>query len=556
MLNALWIGFFLVAALVGLGKLLLLGDPTPFVDMMNATFASSKTAFQVALGLVGVMTFWLGLLRVAERAGFLNLLTRILNPLFRRLFREVPEGHPALGAMTMNIAANMLGLDNAATPIGLKAMQALQTLNPSTVEASNAQILFLVKTASSVTLLPITVFTYRAQMGARDPTDVFVPILLATYVSMMVGLALVSAYQRINLFDRVIFAYLAGLGLVVGAMVYYFGHLAPAEMARQSALVSDILLFSLIIAFIAGAALKGVNVYEAFIDGAKDGFATAVAIVPYLVAMLVAVGVFRASGALHWVLSAIRGAALDLGLDTRFVGGLPTAFLKPLSGSAARAMVIDTMRVHGADSFAGRLACVVQGSTETTFYVLAVYLGAAGLKQGRHAVVCALGADLAGMVAAIFLTYFFFGGSAVSSPSSITSTTAPLVSPSRTQASASLARASAKAVILSATGTRAAAVKNSMPSLRVRLATERMLRSPQRLRYGKDGISLMWMPAHTTVPPLASPSSALGTRWPLEAKMIAASRAVGAGSSEPPAHRAPSSRAKACLAASLGRVKA
>jgi len=402
-------GFFLVAFALALVKTVFLGEAQVFADMMRATFDTAKTAFEIALGLTGVMTLWLGIMRIGERGGFLHLLTRFLTPLFRRLFPEVPAHHPALGSVTMNMAANMLGLDNAATPIGLKAMRELHELNPSKDTASNAQILFLVINASSVTIFPITIFTYRAQQGAADPTDVFIPILIATYASTMAGLIATAIVQKINLLDRVVLGYLGAITAAVAGIVFYFIQLPHETMLRQSSIVSNFLLFSLIAVFIIGAARKKVHVYDAFIDGAKEGFNIAVSIIPYLVAMLVAIGVFRASGALDMLLGAVRWLVNLLGVDNRFVEGLPTAFMKPLSGSGARAMMVETMQTYGADSFAGRLASVIQGSTETTFYVLAVYFGSVGIRYARHAVACALIADLAGIVVAIFATYLFFG---------------------------------------------------------------------------------------------------------------------------------------------------
>lgn len=409
MLNAIWIGFFLIAFAVALFKTIFLGEPDVFVTMMKASFDTSKTAFEVALGLTGVMTLWLGIMKIAEHGGFLQLLMRALAPLFSRLFPQVPRHHPALGSITMNMSANMLGLDNAATPVGLKAMQELQTLNPQPDTATNAQILFLVINAGSVTIFPITIFTYRAQAGAADPTDVFIPILITTYVSTIVGLVATAVAQRINLLDRVVLLYLGAITGLLGLLVWYFTQLPSTEMLRQSALLSNVTLFTLIIIFLVGAAWRRVNVYAAFIEGAKEGFQVAVGIIPYLVAMLVAIGVFRASGALDLLLDVARNAARYAGWDTRFVEGLPTAFMKPLSGSGSRAMMIETMRIHGADSFAGRLASVIQGSTETTFYVLAVYFGSVGIKYARHAVACALIADVGGISAAIFATYWFFG---------------------------------------------------------------------------------------------------------------------------------------------------
>ncbi|AAZ96998.1 conserved hypothetical protein [Thiobacillus denitrificans ATCC 25259] len=409
MLNALWVGFFFVAFLIALANLVFLGNAEIFAALVKALFDSSKAAFEIALGLTGVMALWLGVMKVGERAGMLDLLTRGLAPLFRRLFPEVPPNHPALGAMTMNMGANMLGLDNAATPLGIKAMQELQTLNPSSDTASDAQILFLVINTASVTLLPVTIFTYRAQLGAADPTDVFVPLLITTYIGTLTGLFVTGLFQKLHLWNRVTLAYLGGATALVGGMVAYFSSLDAAAMTRQSAILSNVLLFGVVATFLAMAAWRRVNAYEAFVEGAKEGFRTAVTIIPYLVAMLVAIAVFRASGALDLAMSAIRSAVLALGYDARWVDALPTALMKPFSGSGARAMMIDTMQTHGADSFAGRLASVVQGSTETTFYVLAVYFGAVGIRRVRHAVACGLIADAAGIVAAIGMAYLFFG---------------------------------------------------------------------------------------------------------------------------------------------------
>lgn len=409
MLNAIWAGFLLAALGVAVVKATLFGQSDVFGALMRSMFDSSKVAFEVALGLTGVMTLWLGIMRIGEAGGFLHGLTRLLMPLFRRLMPEVPPNHPAHGSMVMNLSANMLGLDNAATPLGLKAMRELQSLNPSADTASNAQILFMVLNASSVTIFPVTIFTYRAQLGAADPTDVFIPILIATYCSTMAGLLAVATAQRINLFDRVIAAYVGAATAAIGGLVWYFTRLPAPEMQRESALVSNVVLLGLVAAFLLGALRRRVPVYETFIEGAKDGFQIAVGIIPYLVAMLVAVGMLRASGALDLVLDGIRWLVAAAGWDTRFVDGLPTALVKPLSGSGARAMMVETMRAYGADSFAGRLASVIQGSTETTFYVLAVYFGAVGIKRTRHAVSCALIADLAGAVAAVLVCYAFFG---------------------------------------------------------------------------------------------------------------------------------------------------
>jgi spore maturation protein SpmA len=411
MLNVLWIGFFLTAFAAALYQFLVDGRDDIFGLLMKAGFDDAKTAFEIALGLTGVMSLWLGILKIGERAGFLDLLARLLAPLFARLFPGVPRGHPALGSITMNMAANLLGLDNAATPIGIKAMQELQELNPDKDTASDAQILFLVINASSITLLPVTIFTYRAQLGSVDPTDVFIPILMATYCSTLAGFAFVAAMQRIRL-DRVILAWLAGISAAVGGLAVYFANLPAAELAPRSSLFSNLLLLSLIATFLIGALVKKVNAYEAFIDGAKEGFQTAVTIIPYLVAMLVAIGMLNASGALDLAMNGARQAVASLGGDTRWIDGLPTMLMKPLSGSGARAMMIETMQTHGADSFAGRLASIVQGSTETTFYVLAVYFGAVGIKRVRYAVAGGLVADLAGFAAAVFAAYLFFGKTA------------------------------------------------------------------------------------------------------------------------------------------------
>ncbi len=376
---------------------------------MTALFSLSKTAFEISLGLTGILALWLGIMRIGERSGFIQLLTQALTPLFSRLMPEIPKNHPALGAMVMNISANALGLDNAATPLGIKAMKELQSLNPTPDTASNAQILFLVINTSAVTLFPITIFTYRAQMGAANPTDVFIPILIATYISTLMGLLAVATVQKINLLDKVIFSYLAGFTLFIAGILYYFSQLSQEDMLAQSALISNVILFTLVIIFILGAIYKRINAYDAFIEGAKEGFDTAITIIPYLVAMLVAIGVFRASGALDLITDAIRHLVLLLELDSRFIDALPTALMKPFSGSGARAMMVDTMQVHGADSFAGRLSSIVQGSTETTFYVLAVYFGAVGIKNIRHAAACGIIADFFGIVAAIFVAYWFFG---------------------------------------------------------------------------------------------------------------------------------------------------
>jgi len=408
-LNLIWISFFLAAFCTALFKLVFLGDQQVFAQIMEAMFALSKSAFEISLGLTGVLALWLGIMRIGEKSGFILLLTQSLTPLFSRLMPDVPKGHPALGAIVMNISANALGLDNAATPLGIKAMQELQTLNPHPETASDAQILFLVINTAGVTLFPVTIFTYRAQLGAANPTDVFIPILIATYVGTMVGLFTVAYVQKINLLDKVIVAYLGGFTLVVGGILAYFSSLPQQQMLEQSAIISNFILFSLVITFILGAINKEINAYDAFIEGAKEGFHTATTIIPYLVAMLVAIGVFRASGALDLLADLARTIVHYFMLDDRFVDALPTALMKPFSGSGARAMMIDTMKTMGADSFAGRLSSIVQGSTETTFYVLAIYFGSVGIKHIRHAAACGIIADFAGIVASIFVAYWFFG---------------------------------------------------------------------------------------------------------------------------------------------------
>ena len=409
MLNGLWLGFFLVAAVAGLARWLVGGDPTVFAAMVESLFAMAKLAVEVMVLLFGTLTLWLGLLRIAEAAGLVAWLARLLGPLFRRLMPEVPAGHPALGLITMNFAANALGLDNAATPIGLKAMRELQTLNPHPTAATNAQILFLVLNASSLTLLPVTIFMYRAQQGAADPTLVFLPILLATSASTLVGLLSVALVQRLRLWDPVVLAYLLPGALLLGGFMALLATLSAAALAALSSLLGNLVLFSLVIAFLVVGALRRVPVYERFIEGAKEGFDVARNLLPYLVAMLCAIGVLRASGALDVALDGIRWLVVQTGWDTRFVDALPTALVKPFSGSAARAMLIETMKSQGVDSFPALVAATIQGSTETTFYVLAVYFGAVGIQRARHAVACALAAEFAGVVAAIAVCYWFFG---------------------------------------------------------------------------------------------------------------------------------------------------
>ncbi|MCO3939147.1 hypothetical protein FA094_15185 [Pseudomonas aeruginosa] len=408
MLNGLWLGFFLVAAASALARWLIGGDATVFAAMVESLFAMAKLAVEVMVLLFGTLTLWLGFLRIAEKAGLVERLAVLLGPLFRRLMPEVPPGHPAIGLITLNFAANGLGLDNAATPIGLKAMKALQELNPSSTTASNAQILFLVLNASSLTLLPVTIFMYRAQQGAADPTLVFLPILLATSGATLAGLLSVALMQRLRLWDPVVLAYLIPGALLLAGFMAVLGTLSATALAQLSSLLGNLTLFSLIVLFLIVGALKKVPVYESFVEGAKEGFDVARNLLPYLVAMLCAVGVLRASGALEVVLGGIRWAVEGLGWDSRFVEALPTALVKPFSGSAARAMLLETMQTHGVDSFPALVAATVQGSTETTFYVLAVYFGSVGLQRARHAVGCALTADLAGVIASIGVCYWFF----------------------------------------------------------------------------------------------------------------------------------------------------
>ena len=408
-LNGLWLGFFLAAALAAFSRWLVGGDPSAFAALVESLFAMAKLSVEVMVLLFGTLTLWLGFLRIAEAAGLVAGLARVLGPLFRHLMPEVPAGHPALGLITMNFAANALGLDNAATPIGLKAMRELQSLNPSATTATNAQILFLVLNASSLTLLPVTIFMYRAQQGASDPTMVFLPILLATSASTLVGLLTVAIAQRLRLWDPVVLAYLVPGALLLGGFMALLGTLSAAAIASLSSLLGNLTLFSVIIVFLAAGAIRRIKVYEAFVEGAKEGFDIAKNLLPYLVAMLCAVGVLRASGALDFALDGLRWLVQAGGWDARFVDAMPTALVKPFSGSAARAMLIETMKTQGVDSFPALVAATIQGSTETTFYVLAVYFGAVGIQRARHAVACALLAELAGVVAAIAVCYWFFG---------------------------------------------------------------------------------------------------------------------------------------------------
>ena len=407
-LNRIWIFFFVTAFVVGLIKLIGFGDNQVFPEMVEATFSMAKTGFELSLFLTGVLALWMGIMKIGENGGIVNGIYRIIGPLFRKIFPNVPPNHPVFGPLVMNISANMLGLDNAATPLGLKAMNELQTLNPKKDTASNAQIMFLVLNTSGLTLIPVSIMAYRAQQGAANPADIFIPTLLATYFSTLAGLIAVSFFQKINLFNKVVLAYLGVLTLAIAAIIIYFNSLSSEEIQQVSSLASSLIIFSIIILFILLAAFKGTNVYDSFIEGAKEGFSVAITIIPYLVAILVAIGVFRACGALDYLLLGVSYVIELAGLDTRFVPALPTAFIKPFSGSGARGLMVETMTTYGPESFPGLLASIMQGSTETTFYVLAVYFGSVNVKHTRHAVVCGLIADLVGIIAAIMLCYLFF----------------------------------------------------------------------------------------------------------------------------------------------------
>ena len=407
-LNYIWIFFFAVAFIVALFRLVIGGDTEVFSAMMTSTFDMSKTGFEISLGLTGVLTLWMGIMKIGVRGWAVQVMSGMINPFFRRLFPGLPQDSPAHGSIMMNLAANMLGLDNAATPMGLKAMQQMQEVNTRKDAASNAQIMFLVLNTSGLTIVPVSIMVYRAQLGAANPTDIFIPILLATYFSTLAGLIAVAIYQKINLFDRVILAYLGGISALMAGVIWYFSTLDKEAVTVVSNVASNIILFGIIMVFIGMAAWKRINVYDAFIEGAKDGFATAVKIIPYLIAILVAIGVFRASGAMEVVMSAITRGIEGLGFNADWVDALPTALMKPLSGSGARGMMIDTMKTFGADSFAGRMACTFQGATDTTFYIIAFYFGAVGIRNTRYAVPCGLIADLAGIIAAVVIAYLFF----------------------------------------------------------------------------------------------------------------------------------------------------
>ena len=408
-LNYIWIAFFLIAFAIALVKLVFFGDTTVFPEIMNSTFDTAKTAFEISLGLTGVLSLWLGIMKIGEKGGVVNALAKLLSPVFTRLFPDIPKGHPVTGSIFMNMAANMLGLDNAATPLGLRAMEQLQDLNPKKDTATNPMIMFLVLNTSGLTLIPVSILVYRAQLGAAQPTDIFIPLLLATFCSTLAGIIATSIYQRINLFNRTLLLTLGGMCLVVSLIIYGFGKMDREEMNIVSTTTANILLMTIIVGFILAGMRRRVNVYDAFIEGAKEGFSTAIRIIPYLVAILVAIGVFRASGAMDMLIDGIRYAVESCGGNSDFVGALPTALMKPLSGSGARGMMVDAMTTYGADSFVGRLSCIFQGSTDTTFYILAVYFGSVGVRYTRHAVACGLLADLSGVLAAIAICYFFFG---------------------------------------------------------------------------------------------------------------------------------------------------
>lgn len=407
-LNYIWIAFFLIAFVVATVRLVFMGDTGVFPAIINSTFDSAKTAFDISLGLTGVLSLWLGIMKIGELGGVINMFSRVLSPLFSKLFPDIPKGHPVTGSIFMNLAANMLGLDNAATPLGLKAMEGLQELNTKKDTASNPMIMFLVLNTSGLTIIPISIMVYRAQLGAAQPTDVFVPILLATFFSTLAGIIAVSVYQKINLLNRTILLFLGGASLFIAGIIYFFTTLSREMIDIYSTTTANVFLFLIIIGFILAGIRKKVNVYDAFVDGAKEGFTTAVRIIPYLVAILVAIGVFRASGSMDYIINGVATFVGWCGIDSEFVAALPTAIMKPLSGSGARGLMVDAMTTYGADSFVGRMACIFQGSTDTTFYILAVYFGSVGISKTRHAVPCGLLADLAGIISAIFICYLFF----------------------------------------------------------------------------------------------------------------------------------------------------
>ncbi|SHF14019.1 Spore maturation protein SpmA [Bacteroides luti] len=407
-LNYIWIAFFVIAFVVALIRLIFWGDTQVFSEIMNSTFSSSKTAFEISLGLTGILSLWLGIMKIGENGGLISAFSRWLSPVLSKLFPEIPKGHPVMGAIFMNISANMLGLDNAATPLGLKAMKELQELNKDKKVASNPMIMFLVINTSGLTLIPISIMVYRAQLGAAQPTDIFVPIMISTFCAAIAGIIATSLFQKINLFNKAIFFFVGIISVLIGGVICLFSMLSKEEIGTYSTLFANVFLFSIILCFIASGIRKKINVYETFVEGAKEGFSTAVRIIPYLVAILVGVAVFRASGTMDLITKGIEYIVKLSGLDSSFVGGLPTALMKPLSGSGARGLMVDAMKTYGADSFVGRLSCIFQGSTDTTFYVLAVYFGSVGIRKTRHAVACGLIADLAGVITAISVCYLFF----------------------------------------------------------------------------------------------------------------------------------------------------
>lgn len=408
-LNYIWIAFFLIAFVIAVVRLIFFGDVEVFPNIMNSTFETAKQGFEISLGLTGVLSLWMGVMKIGEKGGIVNVLARFLSPLFTRLFPDIPKNHPVYGNIFMNIAANMLGLDNAATPLGLKAMEGMQELNAKKDTATNPMIMFLVLNTSGLTLIPVSIMTYRFQCGAAQPTDIFVPILIATFIATIAGIIITALYQHINLLNRTLLLTLGGAIALIAALIGVFMQMKPEQMNAISGTAANVLLFTVIITFIVAGMRKRINVYDAFIEGAKEGFSTAVRIIPYLIAILVAIGVFRASGAMDWLIGGIRWCVELTGANADWVGALPTAIMKPLSGSGARGMMVDAMNTYGADSFIGRLSCIFQGSTDTTFYILAVYFGSIGVSRTRHAVVCGLLADLAGVVAAIGVCYLFFG---------------------------------------------------------------------------------------------------------------------------------------------------
>jgi len=408
-LNYIWIAFFLIAFVIAVVRLIFFGDVEVFPNIMNSTFETAKQGFEISLGLTGVLSLWMGVMKIGEKGGVVNVLARFLSPLFTRLFPDIPKNHPVYGNIFMNIAANMLGLDNAATPLGLKAMEGMQELNAKKDTATNPMIMFLVLNTSGLTLIPVSIMTYRFQCGAAQPTDIFVPILIATFIATIAGIIITALYQHINLLNRTLLLTLGGAVALIAALIGVFMQMKPEQMNAISGTAANVLLFTVIITFIVAGMRKRINVYDAFIEGAKEGFSTAVRIIPYLIAILVAIGVFRASGAMDWLIGGIRWCVEMTGANADWVGALPTAIMKPLSGSGARGMMVDAMNTYGADSFIGRLSCIFQGSTDTTFYILAVYFGSIGVSRTRHAVVCGLLADLAGVVAAIGVCYLFFG---------------------------------------------------------------------------------------------------------------------------------------------------